>query len=81
MDGLLSKEKKLLYILLAASKKASTRKWLQPEQPKIEDFINIVQDIYKMEKLSAGLKIQFDLFDKTWSKWTEYIRPLQSDFL
>lgn len=78
MDGFSFKEKKLLYILLAASKKAVTRKWLQPEQPEIEDWINIVQDIYKMEKLSAGLKLQLDSFYKTWSKWMKYVKPVRS---
>lgn len=80
-DKMDSKDKKLLYILLAASKKALTRRWLKPEPPTTEDWINIVYEIYIMEKLSFSLKVQRDTFYKMWSKWTEYVKPVRSDFL
>lgn len=39
-------DKKLLGILLAASKKNITRKWLKVEPPTIEEWIDIVHEIY-----------------------------------
>lgn len=81
LDGFDNRDKKLLHILLAASKKAITRRWLKPEQPRNEDWINIVQEIYKMEKVTFRLKLQIDVFLKTWSKWTEYVKPTRADFM
>nr|AAD02930.1 reverse transcriptase [Oryzias latipes] len=81
IDGLDNKNKKLLYILLAASKKAITRKWLKPEQPTTEDWIDVVQRIYIMERISHSLQIRLDVFYATWSIWTEYVKPVRSDFI
>lgn len=81
VDNLNPKDRKLLYILLAASKKALTRRWLKPEPPAIEEWIDIVQEICTMEKLSFSLKVQRDTFYTFWSKWTEYVKPCWSDFL
>lgn len=65
---------RLLPIVLIASKKAITRKWLKVEPPSQEDWINIINEIYNMEKLSSK-------FYEQWSKWTEYVKPTRSDFL
>lgn len=70
------KDKKLLLILLAASKKTITRKWLKPEAPTIEDWIKVVQDIYILEKLSFSIKGQRETFFRIWSKWTNYVKPV-----
>ncbi|KAA0701446.1 hypothetical protein E1301_Tti024034 [Triplophysa tibetana] len=51
-----NKDKRLLWILLAASKKTITRKWLKPNLPTIDEWINIIQDIYKTEKLSFTIR-------------------------
>lgn len=77
-----SGDKKLLNILLAASKKALTRRWLTPEPPTTDDWINI-EEIYAIEKLFLlyfFLKVQRDIFYKIWSKWSEYVKPVKSDF-
>lgn len=57
-----NKDKRLLWILLAASKKALTRKWLKRDLPTINEWISIIQEIYTMEKLSFSLRIQRDIF-------------------
>ena len=46
------KDKKLLAILLAASKKSITRKWLKVDPPTIDDWIDIVYGIYVKEKIT-----------------------------
>lgn len=43
---------------LAESKKTITSKWLKPEAPTIEDWINIVQDIYTLEMISFLCKVE-----------------------
>ena len=47
-----------MIILLAACKKAITRKWLKSQDPVVEDWIDILYQIYTMEKLTFSLRIQ-----------------------
>ena len=72
---------KLLAILLAASKKCVTRKWLRVDPPTINEWIEIVYEIYVMEKISLSLKVEKNMFYKTWTNWTEYVKPARSDFI
>ncbi len=58
LDGWTNKDKKLLLILLAASKKVITKKWLKPESPTVEEWIDTIHIIYAMEKLSFSLRTQ-----------------------
>lgn len=70
-----------MLILLVASRKAITRKWLKPEPPTVDEWIDIIHDIYIMEKLSFSLRIQKEKFLWIWTRWTEYVKPILSDFL
>lgn len=72
---------KLLAILFAAGKKNITRKWFKPEAPTAEEWIEIVHNIYVLEKLSFTLKGHIDTVCRIWFKWTEYIEPVKSDRL
>lgn len=67
-DGGTINDKKLVQILLAASKKAITRKWLKPHCPTIDDWIEIIYQIYILERLSYSLKVQKEQFSKICSK-------------
>uniref|UniRef100_A0A3B5R1I6 Reverse transcriptase domain-containing protein n=1 Tax=Xiphophorus maculatus TaxID=8083 RepID=A0A3B5R1I6_XIPMA len=80
VDKLNHNDQKLLFILLAGSKKALTRKWLKREPPTTDDWINVVKEIYVLERLSFSINVQRDTFYKIWSKWTEYVKPVVSDF-
>ena len=75
-----SDDRKLMLILLVASKKAITRKWLKPKPPKVDEWIDIIHDIYIMEKLCFSLRIQKEKFLRIWPRWTEYVKPIRSDF-
>ncbi len=79
-EGWNTNDKKLTQILLAAGKKAVTRKWLKPEPPTIDEWIEIIYEIYIMERLSFSLKVQKEKFYQIWTKWTEYIKLVRSDF-
>lgn len=74
-------DKKLFAILLAASKKSITRKWLKVEPTTIDEWIEIVYEIYVMERISFSLKFEKEKFYKIWTKWTEYVKPIRSDFI
>ena len=61
-------------ILIVASKKAITRKWLQPDPPTREDWLRIVQEIHLMENLTYMLRLQKDKFEKNWRKWDHFLQ-------
>ena len=70
---LLVRDKYLLKILLAASKKAVTRKWLQAEPPTETDWIDIVTDVQNMERITFSLNLRFDTFLQYWEKWIVFV--------
>ena len=49
-------------VLLAASKKAVARNWLNVNTPKQEKWLEIVQNIFVMEKLTYLLRIKKNTF-------------------
>ena len=55
-------KKKLMAILLVASKKSVSRKWLKIEPPTIDEWIEVVYEIYAMEKISFSLKVENETF-------------------
>lgn len=74
-------EIKLLQLLLAASKKTITRRWLNPVPPSLDDWIGIILEIFRMEKLTYQLRIQIDKFYKIWNKWIIFVTPKRADFI
>ena len=62
----------LVKILLAAAKKAITRKWGQAETPNLSQWKELVEGIYIMEKLTLKLRLQEDQMEHYWWKWTRY---------
>lgn len=50
-------------ILLLASKKAITKRWLAKDSPTIEDWLKVVQDIFVMEKLTFPLSLEQGRFE------------------
>lgn len=63
----------LLQILLASSKKAITRKWLNKECPTVSDWTGIVEEIYYMERLTFSLRYNTEKGDQYWKKWRDYV--------
>lgn len=59
----------LCSILLAAGKKAITKKWMTQTAPTIKDWTDIIMDIRKMEKITFGLHLQLDKFERLWNNW------------
>ena len=63
-------DKKLLLILLIASKKAITKKWLQQHPPLVKDWFGVIKDIHNMEKLTYLIRDQEEKFERILTKWT-----------
>lgn len=59
----------MLRVLLVACKKASTKKWFKKEISNINDWINLVYNIFSMERITFKLRTQFDIFNENWAKW------------
>lgn len=66
-------------ILILASKKAITRRWLTKDSPTVEDWIKVVQDIFIMEKLTFILRLEQDKFESYWEIWVNYLTTYRQD--
>lgn len=74
MDTRLPKgDQYLLKIVMAASKKAITRRWLCGEPPTIDQWAAIVTNIQCMERMTFNLRLQKDKYDALWEKWDTYL--------
>ena len=60
----------LVKILLIAGKKAITRQWGRVEPPNQEQWTEIIEEIYIMEKLTHRLRLQEMQLEDKWLKWT-----------
>jgi len=58
--------------LIASTKKAITRKWLQEEPPTANDWLEVVGEILHMERLTHVLRLKLPEFEKKLLKWTAY---------
>ena len=74
------KDKKLLAILLAASKKSVMRKWLKVEPPTIDEWIEM-SIRFMLWRRYLFLKVEEEKFYKILTKWTEYVKLIRSDFI
>lgn len=66
---LMVKDKYLLKILLATSKKAVTRKWLQSESPTKAEWLDIMTSVQNMERMTFALNLQMNKYLQYWEKW------------
>lgn len=62
----------LVKILLAAAKKAITRKWGREDPPTRRNWLDTVEEIINMERFTYILRLQQTKFDKKCEKWTDH---------
>lgn len=72
---------KMLRIMLLAGKKGITRNWLKTEAPKKETWVDVMHDIYVMEKLTYTLRLETDKFERIWTGWLNFVLTFRKDFV
>lgn len=63
--------------MLTASKKVITWKWMSNKPPTLEEWIELIQDVAQMEKLTFALRIDHDKFEECWKPWKDFINTLK----
>lgn len=71
--GLTKRDRYLLQILQAASKKAITRKWLNEEPPTVLEWMDITHELYVMERLTFSLRHSLEKGEQYWKKWKYFL--------
>ncbi len=72
-------DKYLLKILMVAGKKVITRCWLHSEPPTLNQWRDIVKNIYSMEQITFVLRLQKQRGEEYWKKWNTYPAKIESD--
>ena len=75
------KDNGLLSILLVASKKSITKRWLSQDSPTISEWWNTTLEIYKMEQMTALINQKQDQFLARWEKWVVFIKNKKPDLI
>ncbi len=57
LENVTSKDKYLFQILTAACRTTITRKWLKLERPMVDEWTDIVYDIFKIERIPLPFNI------------------------
>ena len=70
--NLLITDRYITKILLITSKKAITRNWCKAEPPTKDQWMDIIREVYIMEKMTYQLRMRVNNFEGKWKKWIVY---------
>lgn len=73
-----NRDEYLVKILLTSARKAVTRRWLKPEPPSLTEWMDIVQEIFTMEKMTFTLRLKEEKIMDKWDKWITYQNTLST---
>ena len=68
-------------VLLVASKKALTKKWLTNVIPTINEWIDLIYSIYIMERITFNFRGQAEVFADNWYRWSFHVATIRPDFI
>ena len=71
----------LFGVLSVAARKAITKRWLKPDAPSLEDWYDMIYDIFVMEVITFSLKLQQSKFEAIWRDWKSYISLRRPSFV
>ncbi len=71
----------LFAVLSVAARKAITKKWLRPDAPSLEDWYDIIYEIYVMERITFSVRLQQSKFEAIWEDWKSYISLRRPSFV
>ncbi len=72
-EGVTGNNKYLLKVFSVAAKKAITYKWLQADRPTEDNWIEIIKDIHKIERLTFLIRLKHDLYIARRTKWIKCV--------
>lgn len=75
------KRKCLFGMLSMAARKAITKKWLKPDIPSIEEWYDIVYEVYVMERITFSMRLQQTKFEDIWKPWKVYVSLRRPSFV
>ncbi len=58
-------------------KRGLPKKWLSPESPTLNAWMDITKEIYKMEQITAFVNHKMEHFALHWEKWTSFMWDVQ----
>lgn len=71
-EDITGNDRYLFKILTVTAKKGITRKWLQNDPPTVDSWLEIIKEIYEMERLTFLLRLKSNLYIARWTKWLLY---------
>lgn len=67
------KARYLFGVLCVVARKAIIKKWLKPDAPSIDDWYDIIYEIFVLERITFSLRWQQSKFEAIWKDWKRYI--------
>lgn len=77
LDTVKGSDSKYIYNIL--KQKSYHKELVAKSPPRIEDLIEVVQDIFKIERLTFILRCKQDKFDSHWENWIKFITTFRHD--
>ena len=72
LNNYVPRKRNLTKMLLVTCKKATTRNWCKAEPPTTTQWLEIMREVYIMERMTHRLRMTEGVFVFRWEKWMPY---------